>query len=135
MPRPNKVEAGPFRTSSALVIERVAGIEAGVAQTIEEIIVAGRKTAQIDQVAMRAAFAGVQGDARHVLQRVLKIGDALLLDHFGRDHIDDLRRVENLFRQQAQVRRRSVTVTVSMVLGWSSVASCWPKAAEIAAAE
>ncbi len=53
---------------------------------------------------MRAAFARVQRDARHVAQRILEIVDALLLDHFGRHHIYGLRRVEDLGRQKVDAR-------------------------------
>jgi hypothetical protein len=83
-------------------IEDVAVVEAGVAKPVQEIIVADRKAAQIDQVAMRAAFAGIEGDARHILERVLQAADALFLDDRGGHHIDRLRRVEDGVGQQVQ---------------------------------
>ena len=103
VPRPNRVEAGPFKTSIDCVVEHVAVIEAGVAQTIQEIVVPGGEAAQIDEVAMGAAFAGIEGDAGHILEGVLEVVDALFLDHLGRDHIDRYAACRESFPAKAQI--------------------------------
>ena len=77
-------------------------VEAGVAQPVEIEVVAGGEAAQIDRIAMRAAFARVQRDPRHVLERVLKAADALLADDLGGDDVDRLGRVEDIVGERIQ---------------------------------
>ncbi len=83
-------------------IEAVARIEAGVAQAIQEVVVAGRKAAQVDLVAVGAALARVEGDARDVLQGVLKVVHRLLFHDLLGNDVDGLRRVAQLLGQDRQ---------------------------------
>ena len=83
-------------------IEHVAVVEAGVAQPVHEVVVARGEAAQVDEIAVRAAFARVERDAGHVLERLGQRGGALLLDHLRRHDVDRLRRVEDLLRQHVE---------------------------------
>jgi hypothetical protein len=106
-PRGAAAEQGrrrPLQDLNRFIVKGIPCVDTGIAQAIEKIIIAHRKTAQVDKIAMRAAFAGVQRDARHVFERVLQIVDALFLDNLLGNHVDGLRRVEYLVRQQADRR-------------------------------
>ncbi len=83
-------------------IEGVAGVVAGVAKAIQEEVVVGREAAQVHRVAVGPALAGVQGDAGDVLQRLLQVGQALLLHQHLGDDVDGLGGVLHRLGQQAE---------------------------------
>ena len=76
------------------VVERVARVDAEVAQAVGEDVVLRRDAADEELVAAHdAAFTDLRGDARHVAQRLFKRGDALLLQDLAGDDVHGLRRV------------------------------------------
>ena len=111
-PRPNRTEAGPFSTSIALQVERIAVVAAEVAHAVEVEVVARVEAAQCEAVALRAGLAGGEADAGHIAQRVAHRGDGLVLHQLLRDHADRLRRVEQRLRQLGQRRHGGLVATL-----------------------
>jgi hypothetical protein len=73
------------------IVERVARVDAEVAQAVGEDVVLGGDAADEELVAAHhPAFADLGGDARHVAQRLFERGHALLFQRLARDHVDDL---------------------------------------------
>ena len=74
------------------VVERVARVDAEVAQAVGEDVVLGRDAADEELVAAHdAAFTDLRGDAGHVAQGLLERGDALLLQDLAGDDVHGLR--------------------------------------------
>ncbi len=68
-----------------LQVETVAGIDGSVANPVEEEIVEGGESAQIDRIATRGAFTGIEGDAGDILQRIFEAGRGLRLHQLVAD--------------------------------------------------
>ena len=78
-----------------LVVERVAIVAAEIAHAVEENIVARGKAANGQVVALRAAFACGEADARYVAQRIAKSCRCpSSCNNFCGDDADGLREVD-----------------------------------------
>ena len=66
------------------VVERIAVVAAEIAHAVEENVVARGEAANGEVVALRAAFAGREADARHVAQRVAQRCRVLFLQELLR---------------------------------------------------
>ena len=85
----------PLQHFHFLHVERIAIVAAEVAHAVDEKIVARGEAADGQVVALRAAFARCQADARNVAERVAQRGGALLIHHLARHFVDGLRRVRD----------------------------------------
>ena len=95
----------PLVDLDAIEREGIAGVPARIANAVAIEIVARGVAADGDVVALHAAFARGEGDARHVAQRFLHRGRALVLHQLLRHHVDGLRRVEERRGNAGQARR------------------------------
>ncbi len=66
-----------FQHFDGIGIEDVAGVDGGVADAIDEEVIERGEAADVDGVAARRAFAGVQGDAGNIPECIFQTGRTL----------------------------------------------------------
>ena len=90
---------GPFDDLERIKIEAIARVDGRIANAVEEEVVERGETAQIDRVAARGTFTGIERDAGDIPERFLEACRGLILDELLADDRNRLRCVLKVFGQ------------------------------------